>query len=358
MDPCDSVFESMCPPPKPRRSPRPTSRAAEPEGNLAVQLPPDPVEPESNATAPLPSVEADEVPDDPVPGPDELATADGVRAEVGRDLGGRHGGEAGERPGDGARADEEDQDAEPDDPIAAGTLAYVDATPQQQEVARAGLQDRIAAYLKAARARVIITDNLQTMLSIKRGQGGVLTFRLHHMFVRAPAVVVRAVARYAQTHDRQAASLLHAYANENEALIRRPEKPRNITLDTQGRYHNLQEIFDALNERYFDGAIEARITWGKRSKRRRSRASIGLGQYVFDDKLIRIHPVLDAQDVPRFFVESIVFHEMLHEVHGPASVNGRRVHHPPEFLRDERRFEHHVEAVMWERQNSHKLLDR
>ncbi|MEM9463274.1 MAG: hypothetical protein AAGF11_54535 [Myxococcota bacterium] len=341
VDPCDSVFESMCPPPKPRRSPRPTSRAAEPEGNLAVQLPPDPVDPESSAT-----VEADAVPDDPVPGPYELDTAELDTAEL----------DTAELPP--GEDPEQDEDAEPDDPIAAGTLAYVDATPQQQEVARAGLQDRIAAYLKAARARVIITDNLQTMLSIKRGQGGVLTFRLHHMFVRAPAAVVRAVARYAQTHDRQAASLLHAYANDNEALIRRPEKPRTVTLDTQGRYHNLQEIFDALNEHYFDGAIEARITWGKRSKRRRTRASIGLGQYIFDDKLIRIHPVLDAHDVPRFFVESIVFHEMLHEVHGPASVNGRRVHHPPEFLRDERRFEHHVEAVMWERENSHKLLDR
>lgn len=307
----------MCPPPKPRRPLRATSHAAEPEGNLAVQLPP-PAEPEAR---PQPEVE---VPDEPVPGPDEFDAA-------------------------------EDLD---DDPVAAGTLAYVDANPHQQEVARAGLQDRIAAYLKAARARVIITDNLQTMLSIKRGQGGVLTFRLHHMFVRAPAAVVRAVAHYAQTHDREAASLLHAYANDNEALIRRRRKPRTITLDTQGRYHNLQEIFDELNAQYFDGDIEARITWGKRTKRRRSRASIGLGQYVFDDKLIRIHPVLDAQDVPRLFVASIVFHEMLHEVHGPASVNGRRVHHPPEFLRDERRFEHHVEAVMWERQNSHLLLDR
>ncbi|MCA9710097.1 MAG: hypothetical protein KDK70_29935 [Myxococcales bacterium] len=304
----------MCPPPQPR-----SSRAVDPEGNLAVQLPDAAAEPE-----PAENAEAAGLPEEPVPAPD---------------------------------GDELDEDLD-EDPIAQGLVGYLDATPQQQEAARAGLQDRIAAHLQAARARVVVTDNLQTMLSIKRGRGGVFTFRLHHMFLRAPASVVRAVARYAQTHDREAAALLHAYANDNEALIRRPEQSRALPLDTQGRYHNLQEIFDDLNARYFDGCIEARITWGKRSKRRRDRASIGLGQYVFDDKLIRVHPVLDAEDVPRYFVESIVFHEMLHEVHGPATVDGRRLHHPPEFLRDEQRFEHHLDAVIWERQNSHKLLDR
>ncbi|MEX1366657.1 MAG: SprT-like domain-containing protein, partial [Nannocystaceae bacterium] len=196
------------------------------------------------------------------------------------------------------------------------------------------------------------------MLSIKRSREGVLTFRLHHMFIGAPAVVVRAAAHYAETHDRDSARLLHAYVEDNEEQIRQPDKQRAVSLDTEGRYHNLQEIFDELNRKYFEDAIEARITWGKRVKRRRSRDSIELGKYVFDDKLIRIHPVLDAEDVPRFFVASVVFHEMLHEVHGPARVDGRREYHPPQFRRDEERFEHYVEAVMWERTNARKLLER
>ncbi len=315
VDPCSPSFASMCPPSKPRRTAHATARAGEPEGNLAVQLPDEQSPPSS-----------DVVLDEPVPEPTDVeATA----------------------------SEEHDEE-----PVAGGVLRYHDASAQQQEVARAVLQDRIAAYLKAARARVIITDNLATMLSIKRGKGGVFTFRLHHMFIRAPAMVIRAVARYAETHDRDAAKLLHAYTDENEALIRQRVEPRAITIDTQGRYHNLQDIFDELNEQYFEGQVEARITWGKRSKRRRSRNSIELGKYVFDDKLIRIHPVLDAEDVPRYFVASVVFHEMLHEVHGPASVDGRREYHPPEFHRDEERFEHYVEAVMWERTHASKLLDR
>ena len=75
-------------------------------------------------------------------------------------------------------------------------------------------------------------------------------------------------------------------------------------------------------------------------------------------RLIRIHPVLDAEDVPRFFVASVVHHEMLHEVHGPALVDGRREDHPPAFMRDERKFEHYNDAMLWERLNAHLLLER
>lgn len=310
MVPYAPAFESMCPPSKPRsRSP-----VSDPEGNLAVRLP---------ETA------------EPLPGEAPDATSE-AETEL-----------------------ESPMEDEPEvDPIAAGELSWHDAGPAQKERARSELQDRLTFYLRRARARVIVTDNLQTMLSIKRSKDGVLTFRLHHMFIGAPAVIVRAAAHYAETHDRESASMLHSYVDENESLIREPDQARSIPLDTEGRYHDLREIFDELNERYFDGSIEARITWGRRSKRARSREKIDLGQYVFDDKLIRIHPVLDAEDVPRFFVESVVFHEMLHEKHGPALVDGRREDHPPAFRRDETRFEHHEEAMLWEWNNAHLLLDR
>jgi len=178
------------------------------------------------------------------------------------------------------------------------------------------------------------------------------------MFIGAPPAVVAAVAGYAETHDRKAATLLRRYTDANEALIRRRETPRSITLDTQGRYHDLREIFERVNAKYFKGTIAARITWGPRARRKRSRASISLGHYVFDDALIRIHPVLDAKDVPSYFVEWIVYHEMLHERHGMPEVDGRRVHHSPAFRRDEEKFEHYVEAVMWERTHARKLLER
>ncbi|MCH9679912.1 MAG: hypothetical protein K0V04_00645 [Deltaproteobacteria bacterium] len=294
----------MSPPSKPR-----APSASEPAGNLAVQLP----TPEPSESPPQPS---------------ESPPADAPVAQP-----------------------------PAEDPIAAGTLAYTDATADQQEHSRNELQDRLTAYLTKARARVILTDNLHTMLSIKRGQG-VLTFRMHHMFVGAPSVVVRAVARYAQSQDRDSANLLRDYVDANEPLIRRREQPRPITLDVEGRYHNLQQVFDELNDEYFDGAIEARITWGPRARRKRSRDSIKLGSYTVEDQLIRIHPVLDAADVPYFFVAWIVYHEMLHEVHDMPVVDGRRVYHTREFRRAEAQFDRYAEAVMWEKANLHKLLER
>lgn len=259
--------------------------------------------------------------------------------------------------------DDFDADLDADEAeVQAGTTA-VEAAPApawddaEAEEQRQGLQTRLAAYFTKGRPRVVFTDNLNTMLSIKRGQG-VWTLRMHRMFAAAPPAVLRAVAQYAQSQDRRSATLLRSYIDHHEHLIRPPVEPRAQSIDVQGAHHNLKAIFDELNAEYFAGAIEARITWGPRTRRRAGRESIKLGSYSVEEQLIRIHPVLDAADVPRFFVAWIIYHEMLHEVHDMPIVDGRRVYHTPEFRRAEARFEHYAEAVLWERTQVHKLLDR
>jgi hypothetical protein len=235
--------------------------------------------------------------------------------------------------------------------------AWSGFSPVEQEAKRTDLQSRLGAYLRSGKARVVLTDNLYSMVTIKRGDG-VSTFRVHHMFSEAPARVIRALAQYADTQSRDAATLLRDFIDANDALVRRRDAPRPITVDVEGRHHNLQEIFDRLNAHYFDGAIGARITWGPRTKRKRSRDSIKLGSYTVEDALIRIHPVLDASDVPAYFVEWVVYHEMLHEVHDMPIVDGRRVYHTAEFRKAEAQYERYAEAVMWERTHLVKLLER
>jgi len=154
--------------------------------------------------------------------------------------------------------------------------AYTARPAAEQELMRVELQERLSAYLQKGRPRVVLTDNLHSMVSIKRGDG-VVTFRIHHMFVDAPAAVLRGLGRYAEKQDAEAANTLRTFIDANDARIRRRTSPRPITVDVQGRYHNLQELFDDLNAEYFDGAIQARITWGSRAKRKASRASIKLG---------------------------------------------------------------------------------
>lgn len=137
-----------------------------------------------------------------------------------------------------------------------------------------------------------------------------------------------------------------------------PSSRRREGLRTRGAHHDLRILFDSLNARYFRGQIGAGITWGRRlrSGLPRPHRSVKMGSYAVEDRLIRIHPLLDRPFVPRYYVEWIIYHEMLHERHPIPLVAGRRCFHPPAFLAEEQLFEDVDRASRWERQNAHRLL--
>ena len=62
--------------------------------------------------------------------------------------------------------------------------------------------------------------------------------------------------------------------------------------------------------------------------------------------------------MPLFFVEFIVFHEMLHQLFPSSNGPGRRVHHPRAFRDRERAFPLYEAAIGWERENLRALLHR
>jgi hypothetical protein len=232
------------------------------------------------------------------------------------------------------------------------------ANPVEDEAGRQRLERRISAHLPGGRLAVAVTDNRHTMITVRREKGPAYRVRLHHMFVEAPPFVTRALGRYIAINCQDASRLLGEYIDENQDAIRRGSrrKVQPITLETSGVCYDLQEVFDDLNGRYFGARIDARITWGSRGGKRRRRTSIKMGSYSVEDRLIRIHPALDRRFVPRYFLEWIVFHEMLHQVHDIPIVGGRRVFHTPEFLDAERRFEHYRRARIWERENLDRIL--
>jgi hypothetical protein len=229
----------------------------------------------------------------------------------------------------------------------------------EDEAARQRLERRISAHLPAGRLALAVTDNKFTMISVKRDKGPVYRVRLHHMFVEAPPVIARALGRYIAENCAVSSRELGRYIDENQHIIRRATRraPAPITLETRGDFFDLQHVFDDLNDRYFDMQIDARITWGTRGGRRRRRTSIKMGSYSVEDRLIRIHPALDRRFIPLYFVEWIVYHEMLHQVHDIPIVDGRRQFHTPEFLAQERNYEHYERARIWEKRNLDKILD-
>jgi len=204
--------------------------------------------------------------------------------------------------------------------------------------------------------RLSVTDNRSTMVSFRRNNSS-LRLRVHHMFLDAPERVVRAIADYAGRGRRGSGSVLDDYIRGRQPLIRVERNDKEADLNPVGRYFDLQAIFDRMNEKYFQGGIQAEIGWGRMPARRR-RKSIRLGVYDHQTREIRVHPALDRPDVPVFFVEFIVFHEMLHQLFPSPSGSSRRVHHPRGFRDREKAFPQYAAAIRWEKQNLRTLLRR
>ena len=204
--------------------------------------------------------------------------------------------------------------------------------------------------------RLSVTDNRSTMISFRRAPAA-LRLRLHHMFLDAPEPVVRAVADYAGRGQRRAGRVLDDFIRREQPRIRQERDATDEYFTPEGRYFHLEEIRDRLNERFFQGGVRATIGWGRAPGRRR-RKSIRLGVYDHQTREIRIHPALDHPEVPRFFVEFIVFHEMLHQLFPSSNGPGRRVHHPRGFRDRERAYPLYEAAIAWERENLRALLHR
>ncbi|HXH70477.1 MAG TPA: hypothetical protein VNI60_09125, partial [Pyrinomonadaceae bacterium] len=62
--------------------------------------------------------------------------------------------------------------------------------------------------------------------------------------------------------------------------------------------------------------------------------------------------------VPKFVVEFVVFHEMLHIFHPTTLRNGRRYNHTAQFRHDERKFAYFEEAENWIKRNVKNLKRR
>jgi hypothetical protein len=229
---------------------------------------------------------------------------------------------------------------------------------QLLRVWRGILERRLRARLRAD-VLVEVHDNTHTMVTFERVRQG-WRLRVHHMFLAAPEDVVTALAEFVRSADARSSAALDQFIERNKAFIRRvspAQLRRRLRLEPVGRHHDLSVIFAALNRRYFAGRIAATITFGPAPRSRRPRKSIKMGSYSADSRVIRIHPALDQPKVPRYFVEWIVFHEMLHHVYrARRGDDGRRCVHPPEFVEHERRFHDFHRAQAWENENLDLLL--
>jgi Protein of unknown function DUF45 len=185
-----------------------------------------------------------------------------------------------------------------------------------------------------------------------RVRAGRVFVRISDLFRAAPPEVVRALSfllvarllsrKVPPEHER----VYRAYAFSPELLrasdLARKKRGRKVITTSKGRVYDLDRLFSRINRRNFDGEIELPdLTWSQRPAR-----SI-LGSHDAAHNTITISKTLDSAEVPEWFVEYILFHEMLHIKHPARIIKGRRYYHSPAFRSEERSYPRYEQAQQW-----------
>jgi hypothetical protein len=137
--------------------------------------------------------------------------------------------------------------------------------------------------------------------------------------------------RYVSSHDMAA-----------KAHLLRQVRGRKQIASARGQVYDLDQVFEELNRQFFYGLLaRPQMTWS------RSHARNSLAHYDPAHNAIVVSRVFDHARVPRYTLEYIVYHEMLHLKH-PVKLRGsRRCVHGPEFQAEEKLFPHLLQAKLF-----------
>lgn len=228
------------------------------------------------------------------------------------------------------------------------------------------LEERLSTKIRVSFGRSR-TAPVQARTLTLRGGHSAWEIRLHSMFKGAPPEVRDALVKWLRSGRRatKAGPVLDRWIHS--ALAELPAKVRRIPLETQGDVHDLGALSEAAFEEEFEEEfagefapmgelVRPSVTWGRRV-RSRSRRSLRLGSFEPESRVVRIHPALDQDAVPAWFVSFILKHEILHSViDAYRDASGRWVHHGPEFRAREESWREYAPAVAWERRNLARLI--
>ena len=182
--------------------------------------------------------------------------------------------------------------------------------------------------------------SLNTTIRLREGK---ILVSLSDLLEGAPESVVHAIAhiliaKLYKNPIEAAQNLRYKRFASSAAVTRQTELIRHARgskryFGPQGRYFHLEEVFDSLNERFFHGLLgRPQLTWSEHHARRM------LGHYDAAHNTIVVSKVFDRPSSPRYAIEYLLYHEMLHLKH-PVKVRGtRRCVHSAAFKADERLF--------------------
>jgi hypothetical protein len=182
--------------------------------------------------------------------------------------------------------------------------------------------------------------SLNTTIRLREGK---IHVSLSDLLEGAPEPVLRAIAHillaklYRKELDPTHTARYRRFTS-SESVLRQTELIRQTRgkkklLGPQGDFYNLDEVFESLNQRFFFGLLgRPELTWSGVSAKR------SLGHYDPAHNTIVVSRVFDRKNTPRYAVEYLVYHEMLHLKHPVKVKRGRRCVHPREFQAEEQLF--------------------
>ena len=182
-----------------------------------------------------------------------------------------------------------------------------------------------------------------------RLRDGVIHVRISDLLEGSPETILEDIAHILlakiyrkpiqSLHSTRYRRYISSHAMSAKAHLVRQVRGRKLIASPQGRVYNLDQIFDELNRQFFFGLLaRPQMTWS------RAHARNSLAHYDPAHNAIVVSRVFDQTRVPRYAIDYIVYHEMLHLKH-PVKLRGsRRCVHGPEFQAEEKLFPHLEEA--------------
>lgn len=176
-----------------------------------------------------------------------------------------------------------------------------------------------------------------------RLRNGKVLARISDLLEGAPEPVLRAIAHVllaklyrkpiAAGHAARYRKYVSSHDMSAKTHLIRNMRGRKSVNSPKGYFYDLEEIFEELNRRFFHGLLgRPQMTWS------REHARNNLGHYDPAHNTIVVSRILDRATVPRYAVEYLVYHEMLHLKH-PVKLRGtRRCVHPAAFQQEEKLF--------------------
>ena len=188
--------------------------------------------------------------------------------------------------------------------------------------------------------RFFAFSNLNNTIRLRQGK---ILVRLSDLLEGAPDPVLHAILHiliaklYRKQIDQAHAARYRKYSGTEAIATKmhliRQMRGRKRIAGVQGEHYHLEEIFEELNQRFFHGLMaRPQLTWSN------NQARYSLGHYDPAHNTRVVSRIFAGPNVPRYAIEYLLYHEMLHLRHPVKMRGSRRCVHSRAFQEEEKLF--------------------